>query len=102
MRGPFLRHRNIYSRPEEEENENFEPQLVAKRDDLRFRPGKYAVIPYLNFVLADQETRLEVEQIVVGPNPDTLQAKKSIEYFLNSQKVRCKSVDEYSGTYRNW
>ena len=102
MRGPFLRHRNIYTRPEEEEIEGFEPQLLAKRDDLRFRPGKYAVIPYLNSVLADEDTPLEVEQIIVGPNPDTLQAKKSVEYFLKNQKVHCKSVDEYSGTYRNW
>jgi hypothetical protein len=102
VRGPFLRLRNIYTRPEEEDDENFIPQLVAKRDDLQFRPGKYAVIPYLNFALADEGARLEVEQIIVGPNPDTLQAKKSIEYFLNNQRVRCKSVDEYSGTYRNW
>lgn len=70
--------------------------------EVRFRTGKYAVIPYREFALADVDSPLEIEEIVIGPNPDPTQARKSVEYLLKTRNVRCKNIEEYSGTYRNW
>lgn len=69
---------------------------------VHFRPGKYAVIPYREFALADENTPLDVEEIVIGPNPDLTQARKSVEYLVMARNVRCKRIVEYSGTFRNW
>jgi hypothetical protein len=102
VRGPFLRKHDIYAPETDLEGNPLNLGWLQKRDNLHFRASKYAVIPYLDFALADDDGPLDVEQIIVGPNPDTRQAKKSIEYFLKNHSVRCKSIAEYSGTYRNW
>ena len=70
--------------------------------EVRFRPGKYAVIPYREFTLAEKGDPLELEEIIIGPNPDPQQARGSVEYLLKSRNVRCRAIVEYSGTYRNW
>ena len=70
--------------------------------EVRFRPGKYAVIPYREFALADMNSPLDVEEIVIGPNPDPTQARKSVEYLVEARKAHCKRIAEYSGSYRNW
>jgi hypothetical protein len=69
---------------------------------VRFRPSKYAVIPYREFSLADKNRPLHFEEIIIGPNPDPIQARKSVEYLLEAKGVRCKRISDYSGTYRNW
>jgi len=69
---------------------------------LCFRAGKYTVIPYLNFELADQDRPLELDEIIVGPNPDPDQAIRSVKYLLEAENVRCRNVREYSGTLRTW
>ena len=69
---------------------------------IRFRPGKHTVIPYFEFALTDGKNPLELQEIIVGPNPDTLGAKNSVKYLLDKRQVKCKSIQEYSGTYKNW
>lgn len=69
---------------------------------VRFRAGKYTVIPYREFALADGDDQLDLEEIIVGPNPDPEQAIESVEYLLKVRNVRCKRVRGYAGTYRNW
>ena len=68
--------------------------------DVCFRAGKYTAIPYLEFKLADSDAPLEVEEIVIGPNPDAQLARKSINYLLRSLNARCNKISEYSGTLR--
>ncbi|MGD1214086.1 MAG: DUF2971 domain-containing protein [Terriglobales bacterium] len=70
--------------------------------NIHFRPGKYAVIPYLEFALAEENSPLDVEEIIIGPSPDPDQTRKSVEYLVNKRGVRCKEIREYSGTYRSW
>jgi hypothetical protein len=70
--------------------------------NILFRPGKYAVIPYLEFALAEKDSMLDVEEIIIGPSPDPEQTRKSVEYLLKLRGVRCKEIHGYSGTYRNW
>ena len=66
------------------------------------RPSKYAVIPYFEFALAEGDVTLEIEEIVVGPNPDASQAKESVRYLISCRGATCKRIENYSGTYRNW
>jgi hypothetical protein len=102
---PFMRIAPALKNPSFEEEREW--RLVRGPFDVpdpqvRFRPGKYAVIPYREFALADVDSPLDVEEIIIGPNPDPTQARKSVEYLVETREVRCKRILEYSGTYRNW
>jgi hypothetical protein len=69
---------------------------------VHFRAGKYAVIPYREFVLAGTDSPLQVEEVVIGPNPDPEHAQKSVEYLFQARNVVCEKIANYSGTLRNW
>jgi hypothetical protein len=69
---------------------------------VRFRAGKYAVIPYREFVLADANGPLQVEELVIEPDPDPEQARRSVEYLFQARNVVCEKIENYSGTLRNW
>jgi hypothetical protein len=102
---PFMRIAPALKNPSFEEEREW--RLVrgpfdAPDPQVRFRPDKYAVIPYREFALADANSPLDVEDIIIGPNPDPTQARKSVEYLVEARRVRCKRIVEYSGTYRNW
>jgi hypothetical protein len=102
---PFMRIAPALKNPSFEEEHEW--RLVrgpfdAPDPQVRFRAGKYAVIPYREFALADVNDPLDVEEIIIGPNPDPTQARKSVEFLVEARKVRCKRIAEYSGTYRNW
>jgi hypothetical protein len=71
---------------------------------LYFRPGKSMLIPYRCIPLNDDKNNFPLHEVVVGPNPNKEQSKRSVQSLLNSQglmavadKVRSSDV-----TYRNW
>jgi hypothetical protein len=66
---------------------------------IQFRPASWAVVPYFEFELTEREP-LEIEEIVVGPNPYPELARRSVEYLVASLPVKCKRVTEYAGTIR--
>lgn len=74
---------------------------------LRFRPGKYAPIPYREFELVNplldgpETSRLEIEELIVGPNPDPEHAIDAVECLFAARGVNCKKISIYSGTLRN-
>lgn len=75
---------------------------------VRFRPGKYAPIPYREFALVNpllnssESSRLEIEELIVGPNPDPEHAITAVEFLFAARGVHCKKISKYSGTLRNW
>lgn len=74
---------------------------------LRFRPGKYAPIPYREFELVNPlvdspgTSRLEIEELIVGPNPDPEHAIDAVECLFAARGVNCKKISIHSGTLRN-
>jgi len=76
--------------------------FAIEHPQIRFRAGKYAVIPYFEFELAAKSEILQFEQVLVGPNPDPAMSKQSVEYLLKCRNVRCNRIDGYKGTYRGW
>lgn len=76
---------------------------IQKAEHIQFRPGKHSPIPYVSFELVEKkEDSLEIEEIVIGPNPDLRAAKSSVELLVKTLGVNCKNITEYSGSYRNW
>jgi hypothetical protein len=52
------------------------------------------VIPYREFALADVGRPLDVDEIIIGPNPDPTQARKSVENLAEAREVRCKGITQ--------
>ena len=84
---PFLRLaptlKNI-SFSEEKEWRVIGGPFAADDPQVLFRAGTFAVIPYRRFLLADEGEPLRIADIVVGPNPESMLAKNSVEYLLSS------------------
>ncbi len=87
---------------EEQEWRLIRGPFEAPDQQVHFRPGKYAVIPYREFVLADPNAALEFEEVIVGPNPDPEQAEDSLVYLFTACGVKCSKISNYTGTLRNW
>lgn len=102
---PFVRTAPALKNPsfhEEQEWRLVGGPFERNHSSIRFRPSRYSIIPYFEFALAQEGGTLEVEEIVVGPNPDMSQAHESAKYLISCRGARCKRIEEYSGTYRNW
>jgi hypothetical protein len=102
---PFVRAAPALKNPSFQEEQEW--RLVGgpfpkDHPSIRFRASRYAVIPYFEFALAQDGAILEIERVVVGPNPDTPQAKDSVSYLISARGARCKRIEGYSGTLRNW
>ena len=82
--------------------------FFAPDGGVRFRPGKYGPIPYREFALVNRllnspgTSRLQIEELIVGPNPDPDQALNAVEFLFMAHGVDCKKISKYSGTLRNW
>jgi len=76
---------------------------IQNTERIQFRAGRDSPIPYVNFELVEKkEDLLEIEEIVIGPNPDVSATKSSVELLVKSFGANCKKFTEYSGSYRNW
>lgn len=69
---------------------------------LRFRPGKFMMIPYLEFHLTNSGEQLEIAEIVVGPSANWKLANESVIQFLTNRKVKWRSVRPSHVPFREW
>jgi hypothetical protein len=71
-------------------------------NELDFRPGKSMLIPYRRIPLNDDKNNFPLHEVVVGPNPNKEQSKRSVQSLLNSQGLMAATVRNSEVTYRNW
>lgn len=83
---------------------DFKPAFPVGRleSKLDFRPGKSMLIPYRRIPLNDDKNNFPLHEIVVGPNPNKEQSKRSVQSLLNSQGLMAANVRSSYATYRNW
>lgn len=67
-----------------------------------FRPGRSMLIPYLKIDLTWENQALEIPEIIVGPCPHPLEAKRSVEKLLRKEDVQKFEVKDSQIPYRNW
>jgi hypothetical protein len=70
---------------------------------LDFRSGKSMLVPYRKVALKDDNGNIPLHEVVVGPNPNKEQSRRSVQSLLNNQKslktVKARNSDI---PYRNW
>jgi len=84
---------------------DFAPAFSTEEPEcaLDFRPGKSMLVPYRRVPLQDAKGNFPLDEIVVGPNPNREQSRRSVQSLLNSQpgladvKARSSEVP-----FRNW
>ncbi|QNF35258.1 DUF2971 domain-containing protein [Adhaeribacter swui] len=84
------------------ENYTFKPyhiHIPAEDLDLKFRPGKNFLIPYLEFQISNDETPIFISEMIVGPTPNSALAVLACKALIKDKKERVLSS---SIPYRNW
>jgi hypothetical protein len=70
-------------------------------DDAHFRRGPSTLIPYLKIPLTCLKQRLEIKRVYVGPCPNPVEARKSVEMLLQTQGIHGVDVKDSMIPYRS-
>lgn len=76
--------------------------LSCKRERFEYRPGSSMLIPYYRFPLTDEQGRLKIDEVVLGPTPHQVPSQWSVRGFLESQDLRNVRTNQSAVPYRNW
>ena len=84
-------------------NEN-EYRIVqkVKSNEKKYRQGNSMIIPYIEGVLVDDDNKLPISKIIVGPTPHPELSKLSVESLLKSEKYKGVEVEISKIPYRSW
>ena len=74
--------------------------IKIKPSQKKFREGKFAIVPYVEFKLANKREKLNISKIIVGPNPHIELSLKSVKSILSAQNVNCAFVERSRIPYR--
>jgi hypothetical protein len=99
---PILKHPSF---KEEKEWRLISPLINSFNDNVKFRTGKSMIIPYIEFSLADENNKIDFEEIIIGPTPHLELSKMSTQLLLvksgfdenDSKKVKISKIP-----YRDW
>ncbi len=58
-------------------------------DNIKYRKGANALIPFTEFELAKEIKKLPIKSITVGPMPHQKLAKRSLERYLDNEGLNC-------------
>ncbi len=82
---------------------DFKPAYPVEEEiNLDFRPGKSMLIPYQRVPLRDERNGFPLHEVVIGPNPNKEQSRRSIESLLRSQGLVATKVLSSEIPYRDW
>jgi hypothetical protein len=70
--------------------------------DIKFDEGKSMIIPHIEFSPVDDDTKLPISKIWVGPTPHPELSKLSVESLLKSEKYEGVEVEISTVPYRSW
>ncbi|MBM4054002.1 MAG: DUF2971 domain-containing protein [Planctomycetes bacterium] len=96
---PMLKHRSFREEREWRIVSNFRK---IKSTKIKFREGKFVIVPYVEFKFANKHEKLKVSKIIVGPNPHMELSLKSVKSILVAQNVNCAHVEPSIIPYRGW
>ena len=67
-----------------------------------YREGKSTIIPYIEFSPLDDDNKLPISKIWIGPTPHPELSKMSVESLLKSEKYKGVKVIKSKIPYRSW
>lgn len=93
----------LFKHPKFAEEKEWRLVLKVERDDadLRFRPGRSFLVPYVEVPLPTDDPPCLTE-VIIGPCPYPREARSSVESLLSVQKFPNVNVLSSKIPFRNW
>ena len=88
-----------YCKDESFREENEWRLAFIERENALFREGDTLIIPYVEFDLKDDNGRLPIENIVIGPSPNMSESYSSLELLLDQYGIAA-NIEESKIPYR--
>ena len=76
--------------------------LMCTSERFDFRPGNSMLIPFYRLPLVDEQGKMKIHEIIVGPTPHIEQSLNSVRSFLVSNKLKRVEINNSIVPYRNW
>lgn len=97
--GPLLKDATF---AEEKEWRLVSPPIPHGGDVLHFRRGRYTLIPYVQFELAEPSEPLNIVEVIVGPGPHPTLSTDATSAFLFETQTKFNSARGSKVQYREW
>lgn len=76
--------------------------IGERNKDIRYRPHRSLLVPYLEFILAEDKQPLRLDKVIIGPNSYPVLAQLSIRGFLESASLeKMPDVELSKSPYRS-
>jgi hypothetical protein len=69
---------------------------------IKYREGNSMIVPYIEISPVDDNDKLPISKIIVGPTPHSELSRKSVESLLKSKKYEGVDVEISKIPYRSW
>ncbi len=99
----FVRYAPIIKHPsfsEEKEWRLISPIVSSKHPKLKYREGNSLITPYFDFNLNDDNGHVNIQEIIVGPNPHMELLMNAISGLMTNKKIKLKSIASSAIPYR--
>lgn len=73
----------------------------GQSQDIKFRKGKSAIVPYIELPIETQYGAVPIKEIVVGPTPLMDLSINSMKKLLSSKHINCNLIGSKT-PFRNW
>ena len=70
--------------------------------ELDYRSGASMIIPHFRFPLCDDQARLELSDVIIGPTPHRELSCEALTSLFISRNVEFRSISPSSIPFRNW
>jgi Protein of unknown function (DUF2971) len=96
---PILKHKSF---EEEQEWRIISRPLSCTFDGFAFRAGTSMLIPFFKIPLSTDADPLTIEEVIVGPTPNSRQSRRSLQSLLERHDLSATKVRNTAAPFRNW
>jgi hypothetical protein len=96
---PILKHKSF---EEEQEWRIISRPLASTDNGFSFRPGTSMLIPFFKISLSPDGDPFRVDEVIVGPTPNSRQSRRSLQSLLERHNLRDTKVHNTAAPFRNW
>jgi hypothetical protein len=96
---PMLKHKSF---EEEQEWRIISRPLACLFEEFDFRAGTSMLIPYYRMSLFTESEPFQIEQVIVGPTPNSRQSWNSVQSLLVKHELTHTKVLNTAAPFRNW
>ena len=75
---------------------------MCSQGQFGYRPGQSTLIPYYRLPLAERSHKMRIDELVIGPTPNSQLACAAVRSLLVKHDLESVEVTASKVPYRNW